>query len=145
MPADPRDDFSGFVGHEGALHGLADPFGLIRRELEDVLREQVPGSEVAAIQMGGAPLVLGIVRKLDDGDGVLAHFGFCLRALVSVSHPGGAESLAVAMTFLFGDVDRPGGQKLRTCFDMHREAQTQFTAEVLRERLLRFRTELSRG
>jgi hypothetical protein len=143
-PPDPRDEFAGFAGNEHMFFGLADPYGLIRGELERGLREQVPDTAIASIQMGGEPLFLTLARQEGDS-AVVTHFAFCLQALVSLSYAGGSksESWPAALTFLFAHVDQPAARrKLRTYFDLHDETKVGYTAEKLKERLLKLRADL---
>jgi hypothetical protein len=142
VPLDSRDDFSGFEGREDVFHGLRDPFGMIRRELEQALREQRPDVEVVSIQMGGEPLVVRAGRKVDDESGVVTHFGFCLRALLALTYDAGQghETLPAALSFLFAYVDQPPARrKLRTYFDLHGEAEDGFSEAKLKQRVLKLR------
>ena len=85
MPARDTDDFSAFAGQEHMFFRLKDPFGMIREEVESVLRAQVPDTEVVSVATFEQPKFLTLGRK--DGDGSLAvvtHFGFCVRAKLSV-------------------------------------------------------------
>src|SRR5689334_12077589 len=85
MPASPDDDFTPFAGSEHMFFGLRDPFGLIREEVEEGLREQVPDTEVVSIATLEKPKFLTLGRKTDDENRVVVtHFAFCLRARLTV-------------------------------------------------------------
>src|SRR5687767_2460431 len=85
MPASPEDDFSAFQGQEHMLFGLRDPFGLIRSEVEEGLRQQVPDTVVVSIETRGEPKFLTLGRKVDDGAQlVVTHFAFAVRARLTV-------------------------------------------------------------
>lgn len=121
---------------------LKDPFGMIREEVESVLRAQIPDTEVVSIATFGQPKFLTLGRK--DGDGSLAvvtHFGFCVRAKLSVlfDQLRKGEVIESAITFLFANVDQPGAEKCRTFLDMHAEAEAMFDDEVFKQRFLAFR------
>jgi hypothetical protein len=146
MSADPRDDFSGFNGAEHMFFGLEQRVQMIRRHVEDGLREQVADSVVDAIVMEGEPKFLSLGRKTDDPHKVIvAHFGFCLRARLSLSCDSGRkhETLSAALTFLFGNVDRPGASRMQTHFDLHGDASAGFDEATFKRRLFEFRAILS--
>jgi hypothetical protein len=121
---------------------LKDPFGMIREEVESVLRAQIPDTDVVSIATFEQPKFLTLGRK--DGDGSLAvvtHFGFCVRAKLSVlfDEQRKGEVIESAITFLFANVDQPGAEKCRTFLDMHAEAEAKFDDEVFKQRFLAFR------
>lgn len=141
------DDWSAFAGNEHMFFGLADPYGLIREELERGLRQQVADTVVESIVTHGTPKYLTIGKRLTEGSSkvVVAHFAFCVAATVSLHYAGGQkrETLPVALTFAFGRVDEPGRQTSRSWFDLHDDAARAFDDEVLKERFLAFRAGLS--
>jgi len=126
--------------------GLEQPFQMIRRHVEDGLRKQVADTVVDAIVMEGQPKFLTLGRKTDDASMVIvAHFGLCLMARLSLSCDDGRkhETLPAALTFLFGNVDRPGESTMQTHFDLHRDASSGFDDESFKRRFLKFRATLS--
>src|SRR5688572_1262694 len=132
MPADPRDDFGVLEGAAHMMFGLPDPFGFIRSETEQGLRGQVSDTVLERIATHGEPKFLTLGKKTGDGSQVVvSHFGFSVRARLSVSFAGGTgrEEIESALTFLFGDVDQPGAERCRTHFDFHADAQRNFTDE----------------
>lgn len=147
MPADPRDDFGAFAGTEHMMFGLSDPFGLIREETEKGLRRQVPDTILERIATQGEPKFLTLGKKVGDGSQiVVSHFGFCVRARLSVSYEGGTrhEEIESLLTFLFGEVDQPGAERCRTHFDLHGDAERNFTGDAFRARFIAFRNEAHR-
>ncbi len=143
MPADPRDDFAVFTGHEHMFFGIRDPYRMIRGETESVLRGQVDDTEVESIVCSGEPKYLTLGRKIDDGSVVVTWFGFCVRALVALRYDGGRQrdELPSALTFLFGRVDEPGQELTRVYLDVHDDAERCFTDDVFHQRFLAFRNE----
>jgi hypothetical protein len=73
------------------------------------------------------------------------HLGFCLRARLALHHEGSAEAipLEATLTFLFGHLDRPGQQQLRTFFDLEGDAARGYTDETFDDRFEQFRSDLS--
>lgn len=136
MAADPRDQFSGFTGDEHIFLLLDDPLRLIRDELEHGLREQVADTVLASITMAAAPKFLTVGQRGDDDAMTVQHFGFCLRARLAVGHTDSDEheELDAALTFLFGHLDRPGQEQLRTYFDLLGDAEAGFSVEVFDQR-----------
>src|SRR5262245_27126147 len=133
MPIRSDDDFSAFEGREHMLFGLSDPWDFIRDETEGTLRRQVPDSVLERIVTFGEPKFLTLGRKTDDGSQMMvSHHAFCIRAQLTVSHAGGAkhELIDALLTFMFGDVDRPGSERCQSYFDVHGDAKTKFTDEV---------------
>lgn len=145
MPAGPDDDFSPFAGSEHLFFGLRDPFGLIRQEVEEGLRQQVADTEVLSIATLQPPKFLTLGRKSDDEQLVVTHFAFCLRARLTVlfDERRKGEVIEAALTFLFGNVDQPGKERYRRHFDMHAEADAQFDDARFKQRFLAFRTNMA--
>ena len=142
MPAQPEDDFSAFAGSEQMFFGLRDPFGMIRAEIENALREQVPDTVLASLAISGKPKFLTLGRRNDDGrHAVVTHFGFCARAKLAVLFDQGrkGELIEATLTYLFGNVDVPGSQTCRTHFDLHEDADRHFDDEVFKRRFMTFR------
>jgi hypothetical protein len=139
MPASPDDDFGAFLGREDMLFGLRDPFGLVRSELTESLREQVPDTELFSIQTQGEPKFLTLGRK-EDGRFVVTHFAFAVRARLTVlfDERRRGEVLEALLTFLFGDVDSEH-KRFRRFIDLHEEAARCFEDAVFKERFLAFR------
>lgn len=145
MAADPRDRFPAFTGHEHLFVLVDDPLRMIRNEVEHGLREQVADTVVDAITMEGEPKVLTVgQRGADDTVVAVSHFGFCLRARLAISHADSAasEELVATLTFLFGHLDRPGQQQLRTYFDLDADADAGFTDAAFDGRFEQLRTDL---
>lgn len=145
MAADPRDDFSGFAGREHMFFGLADPYGMIREELENGLRKQVADTVVESIVMQGEPLFLTLGRKTEvENEVIVAHFAFCLRATVTVGFDAGRrrETMPMALTFMFGRVDQHGQEQSRTHFDLHADADRGYDEGEFQRRFMAFRAEL---
>lgn len=141
MPASPDDDFSAFQGREHMFFGLRDPFGLIRSEVEDSLRQQIADTEVVSIATLGEPKFLTLGRKVDDGaQVVVTHFGFAVRAKLTVlfDQRRKGELIESLLTFLFGDVDT-SNKRFRRFIDVHADAERCFEDAVFKERFLAFR------
>lgn len=140
MPASPDDDFSAFRGQEHMFFGLRDPFGLLRREVEDALCEQVPDTEVLSIATHGEPKFLTLGRKADDERVIVTHFAFAVQAKVTVlfDERRKGEVLEALVTLLFGGVDT-SEKRYRRYFDVHEEATRCFDDAVFKERFLAFR------
>jgi hypothetical protein len=144
MPADPRDDFGVFTGHEHMFFGIRDPFRMIRDETVSMVRRQVEDTEVDSIVCAGEPKYLTLGRKLDDGaQVVVTWFGFCVHARVALHYDGGRQrdELPSVLTFLFGRVDEPGQEVSRVHLDVHADAERGFTDDVFHQRFLAFRNE----
>jgi len=144
VPADPRDQFAGFTGDEHLFALLDDPLQLIRAELEHDLREQVPDTVLHAIVMQGEPKFLTVGDRGPDDTMTVTHFGFCIRTRLALGHAGrdAREELDATLTFLFGLLDRPGQQQLRTFFDLGGDADRAFTDETFDERFEELRGDL---
>ena len=148
MPADPRDDFTVFAGSEHMFFRLRDPYGMIRDEVEAVLRRQVSDTEVESIACTGEPKFLTLGRKVDDGTHVIVTcFGFCVRARVALSCDAGQrrEELVATLSFVFGRIDEPGREASRVHIDVHADADLAFTDERFQDRFVAFRNELTTG
>jgi hypothetical protein len=145
MAADPRDRFAGFTGEEHIFLILDDPLRMIRDEVEYSLREQVADTIVDAITMEGEPKFLTVGQRSGDEAMSVQHVGFCLRARLALHHEGSEEreELDATLTFLFGHLDRPGQQQLRTYFDLQRDAAAAFTDDTFDARFETFRSDLS--
>jgi hypothetical protein len=142
MPAQPADDFAAFEGSEQMFFGLRDPYGMMRSELENALREQVADTVVASIAITDKPKFLTLGRRADDGDkAIVTHFGICARAKVAVlfDEQRKGELLEATLTYLFGHVDKPGSVTCRTHFDLHDDADRHFDDEVFKRRFMTFR------
>ena len=108
MASSPTDDFGAFAGKEHMFFGLAEPYTMIRADLESGLRKQVPDSVLERIETHGEAKFLTLGRKTaDPSKVVVAHFGFSVLARLSVSYAAGAkrEVIETAITFLFVNVD----------------------------------------
>jgi hypothetical protein len=143
MPASDEDDFSAFAGREQMFFGLRDPYGLIRGEVEQALREQVPDAEVIAITTQAEPKFLTLGKQGEpDPALVVTHFAFCFRASLTVLFDAGrkGEVLHATLTFMFADVNVRGRERVRTHFDLHAEAERSYLDEELfKRRFLAFR------
>lgn len=140
-----HDDFSAFADAEHMFYGLENPFGMIRRETEAGLRGQVADTILERIETFGKPKFLTLGRKTGDPTKVVvAHFAFSVRARLQVTYSGGAkrEVIDATLTFMFGNVDPPKIPACRTHFDLHGDAQVNFTDERFEERFLAFRATL---
>lgn len=142
MPAGPNDDFSAFDGQEQMFFGLRDPYGTIRAEIENALREQVPDTELASVAIIDKPKFLTLGRRSEDGQhAVVTHFGFCARAKLAVlfDERRKGELIEATLTYLFGNVDVAGSQTCRTHFDLHEDADRHFDDEIFKRRFMTFR------
>jgi hypothetical protein len=142
------DVFSAFSGAEHMFFALKDPFGMIRQETEAGLRRQVVDAVLERIETFGEPKFLTLGRKTQDPSKVVvAHFAFSVLARLHVNYAGGAkrEVITAALTFMFGNVDVPEPPACRTYFDLHRDAQLNFTDDRFEERFLTFRTTLAQS
>ncbi len=140
----PDDDYGALVGKEHMFYGLKAPFEMIREETEAGLRQQVSDSVLDAIKVRDEPKFLTLGRKIDDGSKiVVTHYGVCVRATLHATYSGGTrhEAIDAVLTFMFGNVDRRGAERCRTFFDLHKDAQRQFTDDVFKARFLAFREE----
>ncbi|MDF3067919.1 MAG: hypothetical protein K0R38_3520 [Polyangiaceae bacterium] len=140
MPASPDDDFCAFEGREHMFFGLRDPFGLIRSEVEDALRAQIADTEVLSIATLGEPKFLTLGRKAEDEKVIVTHFGFAVRAKLTVlfDERRKGELIDALLTFLFGDVDT-NEKRYRRFIDVHEEAERGFDDAAFKERFLAFR------
>jgi hypothetical protein len=144
MISDPRDDFGVFTGNEHMFYGLADPFALVRAEVERSLRAQMADTVVDSITAHGEPKFLTLGRKVGDGSKmVVTWFGTCFAARIAVSYDTGRkhERLAATFTLLIGRIDEPGKERARTFLDVHADAERGFTDETFQARLMAFRHE----
>jgi hypothetical protein len=144
MPAGPDDDFAPFAGLEHMFFGLRDPFGLIRDEVEESLRAQVPDTLLLSIATLETPKFLTLGRKTDAGGNVVVtHFAFCLRARLTVlfDERRKGEVIEATLAFLFGDVDQAGKQRFRRHIDLHDAAEAGFNDAKFKERFLAFRAD----
>lgn len=141
MGTDPRDDFSIFDDHAHMFFNLKDPFELIRDQVEETLRAQVEGTQVASIRAHGEPKWLTLGRKVPDQPDKVAvgHFALCFLCSIAVESPGHAESLEAAVTLAFRDIDRPGEERMRLWMDLFADAEAAHRDETLEERFLAFR------
>jgi hypothetical protein len=149
VPADPRDDFGVFESLEHMFFGLVDPYGAIRREIEDQLRAQVPETVVERIVAHDEPRWRTIARRSPDGARrrdddpnrmIVTYWGVCFRARIAVSMGYTREDLAATVTFLFGRWDTTE-QRVRTFFDLHGDAETGYDDAVFERRFLAFRAD----
>ncbi|HEU0030760.1 MAG TPA: hypothetical protein VFQ53_09005 [Kofleriaceae bacterium] len=140
MPRDPRDDFAAFADAEHLFHGLDDPYGLIREEVERVLAAENPDTAVERIATTGAPRWRTAVHRVPGTDRlVVTAFGFCVRARIAVTIGYAHEDIDAALTFLFAHIDDPSGAHCRTHFDLHAAAAAGDDDSVLDARFLAFR------
>jgi hypothetical protein len=141
----PGDDFRAFAGAEHMFFGLKDPFGTIRQETEAELRRQVADTVLERIETFGEPKFLTLGKKTQNPSKVVvAHFAFSVLARLYVTSAAGThrEVLDAALTFMFGNVDVPASTTSQTHFDLHGDAQRNFTDDRFKERFLAFRTAL---
>jgi hypothetical protein len=140
MPASPDDDFSAFLGQEHMFFGLRDPFGLIRSEVEEGLRQQIADTEVVSIATVGEPKFLTLGRKAEGEQVVVTHFAFAVRAKLTVlfDERRKGELIEALLTFLFGDVDT-NEKRFRRFIDVHADAERGFDDAAFKERFLAFR------
>jgi hypothetical protein len=139
------DDFGAFAGVEHMFFGLQDPFEMIRQETEAVLRRQVADTVLERIETCGEPKFLTLAKETDDPSKVIvAHFAFSVLARLYVASAGGAhrEVIDAALTFMFGNIDVPASSTCRAHFDLHGEAQLNFTHDRFEGRFLAFRSSL---
>lgn len=146
MPADPRDDFSVLEGSEHMLFGLADPFAVIRREVERYLVLQSPDTVVEAIVGLGDPKWLTITRR-DPGQSTMTVTGFalCMRARITSSIGYASEDAAATVTILCIRWDQPARELIRAYVDLGDHGAPGFTDEAVQHRLLAFRAEVAEG
>lgn len=146
MTTTATDDFSAFAGSEHMFFGLVEPLAMIREETEQGLRGQVPDTVLESLVTRGQPKFLTIGKKTtpDSSQVIVAHFGFSVQAHLTVTYDGGREraEIEAALTFLFGNVDRPESQQSRTHFDLNDDAARNFTDELFKDRFLAFRAGL---
>ncbi|KAB2896646.1 MAG: hypothetical protein F9K40_14120 [Kofleriaceae bacterium] len=141
MDVHPRDDFSAFTGYEHMFVRVAEPYALIRSEVEAGFRRQVADSVVEVIQTIGSAKFLAVGRPdVDPQDIAVRHYAFCVRAIVTVSYAAGSrrEEVPTSITFLFGNVERAGEENVRTHFDVNRDAARGFEDDVFEERFMTF-------
>ena len=125
--------------------GLDEPYAMIRAQIEETLRAQVAGTEVAAIRGLGEPLWVSLGRKLEaEPDKVqIGHFAFCFRCALDLGTPRGRERLQACVTFMFRDIDIEGGAQSRYFLDLGEDADKAFDKDILTHRFLEFRGEVS--
>lgn len=138
----PNDDFHIFVGSEHMFFGLARPFHVIRSELEETLRAQVPSSRIHSIVADGEPKFLTLGRKLEDDEGkmVVTHYGVCFQCTIDVESDEHREpDLRCTMTLCVGGLDKPGGARMQTWMHLHVDTDAAFERETFEQRFLEFR------
>jgi len=142
MPAAPDDDFRAFEGREPMFFGLRDPYGLIRTEVEDALRQQVADTLVLSIATHGEPKFLTLGKKSADEQMIVSDFAFCVRAKLTVlfDEQRKGELIETTLTFLFGNIDT-NAKRFRRHIDLHAEAERCFDDDIFKQRFLAFRAE----
>ncbi|MFV8750252.1 hypothetical protein ACNOYE_06850 [Nannocystaceae bacterium ST9] len=143
MAADPRDDFSVFADVEHMFFGLTDPFALIRDEITESLTRQVASTRVESIRCAGEPKFLTLGRRRDDEPDTLivTYFACCFRCSIEVATAADRERLDATVTLCFGEVDRPGHERMRSFLDVHADAERAFEDAEFQLRFLGFRNE----
>lgn len=141
--ADPRDDFSPFRESAHMFFGMQDPFGFVRRSLEDALKEQVPSTRILAIRCHGEPKFLTLGQRLEDDAGkiVVTQWATCFQCRIDVETDDHAEELPTTVTLCAGDLDEPGAERTRLFVDVFEDADAAFEEEAFKERFLEFRSE----
>lgn len=143
MAADPRDRFDGFSGDEHIFLILDDPLAMIRNEVEHGLREQIADTVLDAITMNGEAKLLTSGQRADEDSMTVQHVGFCFQATLALHHGEQHEQLEATLTFLFGLLDRPGQEQMRTYFDLASDAADGFDDDTFDARFEEFRSNLS--
>jgi hypothetical protein len=139
---DPRDDFGVFEGSEHMFFGLDRPFAVLREELESMFRQQVPSSRLNAIVADGEPKFLSLGRRLEDDEDklIVTHYAVCFQSTIDVEADDHREpELRCTMTIAFGDIDRPGEQRMQAWMDVHADADPAFEDEAFKSKFLAFR------
>ena len=141
------DDFSAFADVERELPGLferVDVFRMIRSRTELGLRNQVPDSVLERIETFGDPKFVVFGKATDEPSRVIVtHSAFCVRARLFVSyHATEREVVDATLTFFFGNLDVPENTIVKAHFDLHHEAELNFTDDQFESRVLAFRAEI---
>jgi hypothetical protein len=141
MPADPRDDFSPFDDSTHMFFGLTDPFAYIRRRIESVLAQQVPGTRVHSIRCHGEPNFLTIGRKLEEDpeNVVVTYWATCFRCEIAVESPDQKAELPSTITLCAGQIDEPGQERTQLFLDLFDDADKAFEEAFFKERFVEFR------
>jgi hypothetical protein len=140
MSADARDDFGAFATTQHMFYGITDPFALIREEVERALCGQVAGTVVDAIRTYDEPKWLTLGRQADgDPHVIVTYFACCVRAQITVTSGDDREELTSALTLMFGRIDEPGREVMRTHMDLHDDADRGFDASRFEARFMQFR------
>jgi hypothetical protein len=145
MPADPRDDFSIFDGSEHMFFAVNDPFAMVREELENSLRRQVPSTQVHAIRCFGEPKFLTVGRQVSEDDERMqvTHYGVCFQCVIALETEHHSQDLRCTAGFYLGDIDKAGEERLRTYIDVGDDADGAFDDEVFKGRFMQFRQDLA--
>lgn len=136
------DDFSIFAETEHMFFGLAEPFTVIREELEEVFVSQVESSRLHAITARGEPkfLTMGYRSEEDEDKVVVTHYGACFQALVDVENDEDREpELPITMTLCVGKLDQPGSESMQTWVHVLDDADAAFEQETFEQRFMAFR------
>lgn len=142
MPADPRDDFGVLEGTEHLLHGLDDPYAVIRREVVTYLRLDAPDTVVDKIAAYGDPKWVTVNRR--DGDQLtVTGFALGLRARLTSTVGYAAEDADATITLLCVRWDEPEEALVRAFVDVGDDAGAGYTDEAIQTRLFAFRTEVA--
>ncbi len=136
------DDFSIFEGTEHMFFGLAEPFAMIREELEEVFVSQIESSRVHAIIAKGEPkfLTIGYRSEPDEGKVVVTHYGVCFQANIDVENDDDrVPELPLTMTVCVGRLDQPGEESMQTWVHLLEDADGAFEQETFEQRFMEFK------
>jgi len=135
------DDFRIFEGSEHMFHGLDDPYGYVRKEIEKGLSAQVPGTTVPSLRAHGEPKWLTIGKRLDGEPEKIAVTGYavCFHLTIEAATPQRTHTLEATFTLAFAVFDAEA--RVRPWIDLHDDADAAYEDETIKTRFLAFRHE----
>jgi len=118
----PKDDFVKLTESDHWLDWLGEePAVAVRRSIQDIVAEQVPGAELEWLKIVDAPRYLTMGRRHQGGEErvIVTRAAIALAFAVSVASPGRRrEILDGTFTWIAINLDEPGTRKDRVWFDL---------------------------
>jgi hypothetical protein len=132
------DDYTQLKETEHMLKWLADqPYAAIRSNIEGILRQQVPDSQLATLQVLSEPQWLTGARKPDGGSdkAILVRTGVAFEFGLAVETAGKTHQLSGVFTWVGVDLDKPGQHKHRVWMDLNGNLETFGSEGALKTRV----------
>jgi hypothetical protein len=132
------DDFSKLQQTEHMFKWLADaPFQAIRDQIESILQQQVPDSELKTLRIISEPQWLSGVKKLDanDSKAILVRAATAFEFSLSVETNGEIVELSGVFSWAAVGLDQPEQRQDRNWFDINGTLETFGTEGELKERV----------